>query len=467
MVVSVSDRSARRRPRGRWLALVGVLALLLSACTNQIEGSGRLAQVKQGGDSSFPINGAVGSDYDKLAAKAMVDIESFWTEEFPQISGGEKFQPLQGGTWSVDGSDPSAASRKEACLAQDPTVVKDNLMHCRLDDSVVYDRTSSFFIDLAQQTGDFTLAAIFAHEMGHAIQLRLGTEPDSTVLVETQADCFAGAWIGWVLDGHAKNFRISADELDTTMIGYIQLRDPTGGSADDPSAHGNGFDRIASVADGIKNGASYCTDNWDQHPITERPYTTQADYDAGGDLPYSGASDGGDVVDLGPQDLEAFWGATFPTAGKTWKPVTATEVSAPKCSGTKISGEIGFCPADNSVQYEDKELKDAYSYGDFAAMTMLGIGWGLSAYAQLGHDPTTGDALLAASCYQGAYAATRNVDTTPAGALLTLSPADMDEASVALLTLVGADDAYGSRGTQGLDRIQSFITGYFGTIGAC
>lgn len=459
----------RRRAAIRAAALLCVIALFASGCADQVNGNGSLAQIKEGGNSDFEIIGAVGSPYDSLAAKSMVDIESFWNEEYPTISGGRPMTPLEGGVWSVDGNNPSADSRQEACLARDARIIKDNLMHCRLDDSVVYDRTSDFFGQLAGDTGDFTLAAVFAHEMGHAVQYRLNSEPNSSVLVETQADCYAGAWIGWVLDGNASNFRITPAELDTTMIGYIQLRDPDGSDSDADGAHGNGFDRIAAVADGIKGGAAACaTSTWRNRPITERPYTTQQDYDSGGDLPYDGASDGFDVVQAGPNDLEAFWTKAFADSGRTWKPVTAAETSKPNCSGTKITGEIGYCPSDNSVQYEDGLLRDAYSYGDFAPMTLLGLGWGLSVVNQLGRNTTDGKALLAASCYQGAYAATRNVDTSPAGGIgLTLSPADMDEASIALLILAGENDAYGSRGTSGFDRIRSFITGYFGGLPSC
>jgi hypothetical protein len=97
---------------------------------------------------------------------------------------------------------------------------------------------------------------------------------------------------------------------------------------------------------------------------------------------------------------------------------------------------------------------------------MLGIGWGLSVRQQLGKVTTDGAALLAASCYQGAYAATRNVE--PNGKLtLTLSPADMDEASIALLSLVSDSDAYGTRGTHGYERIQYFVQGYFGGLSGC
>lgn len=463
-------RTSHHRSRfGRLrLVLAALLALtLVTSCTSQIEGRGTQSQLRKGGDTNFPIIGDSGSAYDELAKKAMVDTYSFWDEEYPKLSGGQPFAELAGGVWSVDGADPSPESLTEGCLAKVPTVVQDNLMHCRLDDSVAYDRSSKFFTDLVDQTGDFTLAAVFAHEMGHAIQYRLKIKLPSTVYSETQADCFAGAWIGWVLDGNGKNFRISGDELDLSLTGYIQLRDPDGSAADDQGAHGNGFDRIAALADGIQYGASFCVRDWAGRSLTERPYTSQADYDAGGDLPYDGTTDGSDTVTLGPEDLESFWVDAFGRTQYTWRPVTAEKTSKPSCSSEKIK-DIGYCSADNTVQYKDKALRGAYAYGDFAAMTLLGIGWGLSVRHQFGRDTDDGEALLAASCYQGAYAATRNVEVAPVGGSgLTLSPSDMDEGTIALLTLVGADTAYGERGTQGYERVQYFITGYFGGLSSC
>lgn len=460
--MSQSSRSRLGRLR---LVLAAVVAVsLVASCTNQIEGSGTQSQVRQGGNTDFEIIGDDGTPYDELAKKAMVDTYAFWEEMYPELSGGDPFEPLAGGVWSVDGADPSSEALEEACLAKVPSVVKDNLMHCRLDDSVAYDRTSDFFNGLVDETGEFTLAAVFAHEMGHAIQYRLQIKLPSTVYSETQADCFAGAWIGWVLEGNGENFRVSGDELDTALTGYIQLRDPDGSAADDQGAHGNGFDRVAALADGVQYGAPFCIEDWEQRGITERAYTSQEDYDAGGDLPYDGESDGADTVTLGPEDLEAFWVDAFGRTGRDWNPVTAEETSKPSCSSEKIKN-IGYCSDDNTVQYKDDQLRDAYEYGDFAAMTLLGIGWGLSVREQLGRETSDGEALLAASCYQGAYAATRNVEDAPAS--LTLSPSDMDEGTIALLTLVGDENAYGERGTQGYERIQYFITGYFGGLSSC
>jgi predicted metalloprotease len=73
-------------------------------------------------------------------------------------------------------------------------------------------------------------------------------------------------------------------------------------------------------------------------------------------------------------------------------------------------------------------------------------------------------ALLAASCYSGAYAKSVNVNNANGFAL---SPPDMDEAATAAMTLVGHQEAFGDRGTTGLDRIDSFTMGYFGDLPAC
>jgi hypothetical protein len=43
----------------------------------------------------------------------------------------------------------------------------------------------------------------------------------------------------------------------------------------------------------------------------------------------------------------------------------------------------------------------------------------------------------------------------------------MDEATFAMLNLVGSDQAFGNRGTSGLDRIQQFVKGYAGGLSVC
>jgi len=105
---------------------------------------------------------------------------------------------------------------------------------------------------------------------------------------------------------------------------------------------------------------------------------------------------------------------------------------------------------------------------DFSLGTLFAVGWGMAVRHQL-FNRTTDDkaALLAAVCYSGAYSKDINLAQGDKTHTFILSPPDLDEASSAMLTLVGQDRAYSARGTSGLDRIQAFVKGYNGGLSAC
>jgi len=163
-------------------------------------------------------------------------------------------------------------------------------------------------------------------------------------------------------------------------------------------------------------------------------------------------------------NLNAFWRAKAKTIGKSWSDVAVVEADHPKCGATAQS-DFGYCPDDNTVYYSHKIATSAYSFGDYALGTMFTYGWGLAVRHQLFQRSLDDKpALLAAGCYSGAYAKSVNVDNANGFAL---SPPDMDEAATAVMTLVGHPEAFGDRGTTGLDRIDSFTLGYFGDLPAC
>lgn len=98
---------------------------------------------------------------------------------------------------------------------------------------------------------------------------------------------------------------------------------------------------------------------------------------------------------------------------------------------------------------------------DFALGTLFAVAWGLAVRHQLVGGAVTGTAALrAAICYTGVYASTVNAAQVPQGRYLVLSPPDMDEATSAMLNLVGSPRAFGARGMTGLDRVQAFVGGY-------
>jgi predicted metalloprotease len=342
---------------------------------------------------------------------------------------------------------------------------------------------------LADKYGPLMVALIFAHEMGHAISARMGVFKLDlpTIDTESQADCAAGAWAAYALAGKAAHFRdITPQKLDEALEGFLDGRDSTPGTPADVS-HGNGFDRLSALADGIDRGATYCYSDgyFASRTFTERPFRNEAEYGAGDNTPLR------IVLQPGPnnffvKDLNRFWTAAASDIGKTFTPVKITEATHPPC---EPASEFGYCPADNTVYYNATFAHDAYyslpdvagnpqngnvtlvsnQPGDFALGVLFAIAWGMAVRHQL-FDGSVDDeaALQSAICYTGAYAKDVNVDpATHPDKDITLSPADLDEATSSMLNQVGKPIAFGSRGMTGLDRIQAFVKGYRGGLSVC
>ncbi|WP_375501364.1 hypothetical protein [uncultured Jatrophihabitans sp.] len=489
----------RRRVR-HWVratALSTVALVCLSGCASALSGE---PSAENAANATLNVVGVdKSSSFDQTVQNALSDVEAFWKTAYPTISGGKPLEPLKGGLYSVDGlqvaktGEVSGPAGKEGCIAESPSFIIDNGAFCLVDDSIAWDRAEThLFAKLAKQYGTLMVALIFAHEFGHAISYRLGvfdrTPKLQTIYTESQADCAAGAWAASALKHQAAHFvDTTPEKLDDALEGFLDGRDSTPGTINEVS-HGNGFDRLSALADGLKNGVKYCySDSYFNRTFTERPFSSQDDYDAGGNQPLA------DVVDpsgLEVRDLNRFWTAAGKLISKTFKPVTLKKADHPKCGGTPTS-EFGYCPTDNTVYYSASFAKAAYNSlpgvqfdqdtgdvilvfnqpADFALGELISIGWGLAVRHQFfGADMDGTKALKAAVCYTGAYAKDVNLAQTDPAAkskILLLSPADLDEAVSALLDLAGQDRAFGARGTTGLDRIQAFNQGYKQSLSSC
>jgi predicted metalloprotease len=475
--------------------LVLVLTCLLAAgCASILNGfpRGRLTP-----NASIPVHGDSHGPFDTTVKNALSDVISFWRANYPKVANGKPFPRLRGGFYSVDGATVLQTRRaprsvaKEACLAKEPSFVVDNAAYCTLDDSVIWDRSDGHLVPvLATHYGPTLVALVFAHEFGHAIQARLGITQRNlpTIDTESQADCAAGAFIASAIAGHASHFPITTADLDTALSGYLLVRDSTPESPQDIS-HGNGFDRLSALEDGIQHGVSYCyRPSYFNRQFTERPYVSDSDYLQGGNEPLSAVLNPNNpktdknAGGLQP-NLNTFWAAAGKRVNKSFKSVSIKEASAPKCGGS-TSSRFGYCPDDNTVYYDHSFASKAYyslptldvnpgtaevtvaehQPADFALGTLFAVGWGMAARHQFfnaGIDDRAG--LLAAICYTGSYAKSIN----KASGTFVLSPPDMDEATYAILDLVGSPQAYGARGTTGLQRIQAFVKGYFGDLSSC
>lgn len=491
----------RNRGRG-WITSVAALAAvatLSSACASVIDGRPSAGNAP---DAKIVVHGDSGSAFDTTVKNALSDVTEFWSGEFQsdaafrRISGGIAFAPLKGGLYSVDGlrvaetNEVEGPARNEACIQRDPRFIVDNGAYCLLDDSIAWDRSPThLFPQLAQKYGPLMVALIFAHEMGHAIssRLKIFDQHRPTIDTESQADCAAGAWAAWALKGRAAHFRdITPQSLDRALEGFLDGRDGTPDTPQDIS-HGNGFDRLSAIADGIDRGAQYCYSPgyFASRTFTERPFRTEAEYEGGDNTPLADilTPTGNAFV----EDLNRFWTAAAKKIGQSFTPVRIAEAPHPKCAAPSTS-EFGYCPDDNTVYFSTAFAASAYNSlpdvtgdqatgnvtllsnqpGDFALGVLFAIGWGMAVRHQLFNQTLDGrDALLAAVCYTGSYAKDINVDEGTPGKDITLSPADLDEATSSMLDQVGRSQAFGARGSTGLDRIQAFVKGYRGGRGAC
>jgi predicted metalloprotease len=476
------------------LTALGVCCLLvLAGCSTVTKGNGSPQREQLAPDasaSSLPITDDGHTSFDQLVRNSLTDVEEFWNAAYPSLSGGAPLKPLAGGVFSVETGKPDL---NNACMKAQPKAADNNAFYCRLDDTFAYDRVGLVKI-ITDKLGVNFAPLVFAHEFGHLIQNRLDKSDHASIYLETQADCASGAFMAaesGVGTVKLKNihFGIDPTNLDALMVGMILLRDYSPHSATDSGTHGDGFDRISAFADGFSNGVKYCySDDWYVRKFTERAYASDTDYKSGGNEtlaqvtdPSPGTTAGAGGGGLQPS-LNAFWTRAFKTINKTFKPVTIKQAESPPC-GPKGS-EFNYCPSDNTVYFSPDFASSAYysvpvlvqdpatkivsikqnSAADYALGAMFAYGWGLAVRSQLGLSTTTAAGLVGASCYVGAYSKTINAADLKGFAL---SPPDMDEATVAVLRIVGQNTALGDRNTTGFQRISAFKKGYFGSLTAC
>ncbi|MCU1499332.1 MAG: putative metalloprotease [Acidimicrobiales bacterium] len=411
------------------------------------------------------VLGDDGSRLNQVAANAIADLQDFWAEAYPAVFGGDAYEPVAGGFYAIDSTSDASV------LPCAPAAIDDvlyNAYYCPDDDAVAWDQ-EGLFPDLAEQFGDFTVAVVMAHEWGHAIQDRARLD-ESTVTLELQADCFAGAWVRHVSDGGSR-FEVTTEDLDLALAGVLSLRDAPGSAADDPNAHGSGFDRVGAFQDGFEDEASRCAEYRDGDPAPYQfVFTDQADFDSGGNMPLTSSDPDNPGIDVAAiESLELFWTEEYPSisGGDPWEPLGDPQpfspADPPTCNGETVEDFLLFyCVPDRYVGYDVVDtMPEVYQLGDFAVGFLLGTQYGLAVQDGLGSqvddERTT---TLQADCYTGAWAgallpteATNQGEDLPYG--LILSPGDLDEAVQQLLS----SDADRERQGAGFERVRAFRTG--------
>lgn len=442
------------RPHLRWLVGLILLALVASACVEALDENPLAGDVIQGGgdiDSDeldeeideriapdTGLDGRDAPDPESVVEAALLDVEAFWDRNFEDVYG-DRYQPISGGFHPYGPRTETPECGPEPLAYEE---IAANAFYCPSNDLIAWDAVN-LVPDFYEEFGGFSVGIVFAHEFGHAIQARIDLLGAPTILTELQADCFAGAWTADVEDGNSDYFTVGLSDLDKAIAGFLSLRDGVGTSAQDPAAHGTGFDRIGAFSEGYEGGLDAC----ERYPdlfesgalvIVEVPFTSPEDFERGGNLP---------LEDLMPAlivDLEDFWTVLFDEMGEgTWTPVDDVlpldpEVDEVTCGGRTFSGEVlvnaaFYCATDNTVYLDAVNLVPRLNeIGDYAVATEVARQYAYAAQARLGTADNSVEANLQADCFTGLYAASGFLNNRP-NQELVLSPGDLDEAVIAFL----------------------------------
>ena len=442
--------------------------LLLAGCSTEVvsgqasPGAGEPVDVTA---EEFPITGATDEPIDAFARNALADIETFWTQGYPEFFG-EDYVALENGYFSVDSEAVDDAAYPEDGIGCEgsptsPEEVAGNAFYDPTCDLIAYDR--ALLEELAGDYGRFLVPVVMAHEFGHAMQGRFGFA-ERGIQDETQADCFAGAWTAWVAAGEAEHVSIRTPELDDVIRGFLLLRDDVGSDPDDVQAHGSYFDRVSAFYEGFDGGLEPCRDAFGSERLfTAAAFSQESDFQNQGNAAFE------DAVGFVSDTLPLFYGEVFPAAfGSDFEPpaIEGFEGTAPDCEGLE-DRDLGYCPEDGTVYVDETDLvTPAYDeIGDFALTTAISLPYSLAVRDQAGLSIDDGAATRSAVCLTGWYEA-QWYNGEFAG-YAVISPGDIDEAVQFLLTYGVDPQVFPNLDASGFELVGAFRTGFLQGGAAC
>jgi predicted metalloprotease len=243
-------------------ALVAAVLLLTGACSHVVPGNARPASLAAP-PAAAPATAALAAQSgpaDRVAEATTAALQEFWRTEFPAAFGRE-WRDIASFA-AVATADPGAPPPPCVNRAAD---VADQAFYCPAADAVAWD-ADGLMPGLHERFGPVGVAVVIAHEVGHAVQSRLGVDAEQgrdpqrfpTILLESMADCYAGAALARFAEEPVAGLPLGLQERDKAMQALVGFRDPLGVSAGDESAHGNAFDRVSAFQDGWTEGATLC-----------------------------------------------------------------------------------------------------------------------------------------------------------------------------------------------------------------
>ena len=373
--------------RGGSLLGAALLLAATTACTTSVNGTASHADPLKGEKNATAIledagtaddvslEGTLGSTTDALVINAMSDLVGYWADHAEDVFGVAQIPPLDGGIWAVDSQDPTAPT-PPGCGLQDPAEYADNAFYCGSGDAIAYD--IHYLETILDTYGDLDVAFVFAHEYGHALQARF-VPVQKSIVDETQADCFTGAWAQSVTAGDATYWLAEEELLDGPIGDYVmELGDPAGHDPNAKGAHGSVFDRVSAIQEGYFDGPTSCVANFNDDRVF-----ASAKFDQG-----TASSDGMGNVSLDLAISQSFEVAEVGLDDVLTEDAPELNLDDPACKVHKV---VQHCPDGQTVDVTDTaELAALHQqYGDFSVFTLLSMAYTAYVEEALGEDPST------------------------------------------------------------------------------
>lgn len=267
-VDDLRGRTGRRVQRGAGIGLGGLLLLLAISYFTGTNFLSLLGPALQQTSAPAPADGPVTSTPEE---EELVQFVSFVLDDAQQVWTGLLGPDYQEARLVLfRGAVESGCGYAEAAMGP---------FYCPRDQRVYIDL--GFYEELRQRfgaPGDFAQAYVLAHEIGHHVQTLLGIERqvrqlqgsrpdranDLSVLMELQADCFAGVW------GHSTAQRRLLEQGDVeeglnaaASIGDDRIQDmSTGEVRPEAFTHGSSEQRVGWFRRGLEQGTVEACDTF-------------------------------------------------------------------------------------------------------------------------------------------------------------------------------------------------------------
>ncbi|MBO7080485.1 MAG: neutral zinc metallopeptidase [Neisseriaceae bacterium] len=260
---NIEDRRGSRTVAKTGGGILGIVLFLVGAYYGvDLSGVARLMEGAGGGTTTqnVPVQETrEEAQLHQFVSVVLAETEDTWEKYFRQHNARYVAPKLV----LYRGTTPTACGTGQAAMGP---------FYCPGDQKVYLDL--SFYDDMRHQlhaSGDFALAYVVAHEIGHHVQNLLGISQQTqqaqqraskveanriSVLVELQADCFAGVWAHDVQNKNLLDIGDAEEAFNAAeAVGDDRLQESARGYAvPDSFTHGSSAQRLAWFRRGLQSG---------------------------------------------------------------------------------------------------------------------------------------------------------------------------------------------------------------------